>query len=832
MGYACPKCDQLVLGGAQTLLHHLNYVHNVIKGCVFTESVSCSQDGCKRTFLRSTINFKRHLEKCHTCTEENPELVGPQNANFAEDDDVDISDDDEVENGAVAPEAEMWDNFGEQELQERAAMFVASLLGSSSVPACTVTDIVQKSSSLVSDISSYTKYKVKAFAVAAGIDENDESLQDLLLDIDTVSCPFTSFETTYRQKNYFKNAEAFVQPEEIDLGGVAYNPCNNPQTGNVQQAPKSISYQYIPIKKLLKLMLEKTNLLTLAANYAPSEDNLMRDFHDGSYCRENEFMSSATTIKLIVYIDDFEVTNPLSPKAGTHKLGAVYCTIANVPPEYRCTLSDIFMVMLYNSSDVKMCGYSALFKRFLTDMKSLETEGLQIQTNTFNGIIHAAVAQVVGDNLGIHGLFGFAEGFTANYPCRHCRMHREVARMALTECKHLMRTPENYEQDLASQNLPETGIKCACPLNELSYFHVTLNRAPDVMHDMLEGVCPLEVHLILNKLIDKHYFTLETLNGRITSFNYGLPDLKNRPCTYTIHKLRSPDGSPGQNAGQMWCLVRHIALMLGDCVPEDDQHWELLLALLECMDIIFALDISKGETLFLEQLIQDHHSLFLELFPERHLKPKQHFMVHYPSAMKFIGPLLLLWVMRFEAKHNFSRRLSHIVCNFRNIAKTLAYRHQMQLCYNIMTRHTLMERAVEVEPGSSVILASLDHAEYLAQNLQIPLYDEVYIANWCKVCGTEYRGNVMVVVRKEEGDPVFGKVELVIPSNGSVFLLCGLWHTNGFNRHYHAYSVLPCQPAEVTLVKVEDLIDYYPLHSTQSYDKHDQNYYINMRHKV
>ncbi|KAJ8031983.1 hypothetical protein HOLleu_25374 [Holothuria leucospilota] len=198
----------------------------------------------------------------------------------------------------------------------------------------------------------------------------------------------------------------------------------------------------------------------------------------------------------------------------------------------------------------------------------------------------------------------------------------------------------------------------------------------------------------------------------------------------------------------MWCLIRHLPVMLGDLVPEEDKHWDLLLVLLDCMDLIFSPVINNGDTKYLEQLIRDHHSLFLELFGGRHLKPKHHFMTHYPSAIRLYGPLIHLWVMRFEAFHNFLRRLSHIVCNFQNIAKTLAYRKQMLLCYNIMCKSTYVERSVEIGPGESVILASLTNSAEISQHFEMALYDEVFIARWCKVYGIEYRKHLMVVVDK------------------------------------------------------------------------------------
>ena len=296
------------------------------------------------------------------------------------------------------------------------------------------------------------------------------------------------------------------------------------------------------------------------------------------------------------------------------------------------------------------------------------------------------LGQFVGDNLGIHSLFGFAEGFTANFPCRRCKMPRNDIRCKTVEQIDMLRTLENYDDDLSRNNLQETGIKSACPLNSVTKFHVITNHAQDVMHDMFEGVCPLELKLVLNELISKGYFNIDQLNALVLSFNNGFHEKQNKPCSFTMtSSLRSPDGAAGQHAGQMVCLMSHIALMLADLVPENDPHWELLLLLLECLDIICSPVISRGDTLYLQELIRDHHTTFLNVFPQRHLKPKHHHMLHYSATMREIGPLIHMWVMGFEAFHNILKRLAHIRCNFVNIAKTLAYRNQIFLCYNLMS---------------------------------------------------------------------------------------------------------------------------------------------------
>ncbi len=45
------------------------------------------------------------------------------------------------------------------------------------------------------------------------------------------------------------------------------------------------------------------------------------------------------------------------------------------------------------------------------------------------------------------------------------------------------------------------------------------------------------------------------------------------------------------------------------------------------------------------------------------------------------GPFLHLSCIRFEGKHQYFKKLSTVVCNFKNITKSLAIRHQLRQCW-------------------------------------------------------------------------------------------------------------------------------------------------------
>lgn len=54
----------------------------------------------------------------------------------------------------------------------------------------------------------------------------------------------------------------------------------------------------------------------------------------------------------------------------------------------------------------------------------------------------------------------------------------------------LLRTEENYYQDVITNNMTETGVKTWSIFNTLPYFHVVNGTANDETHDLLEGVEP------------------------------------------------------------------------------------------------------------------------------------------------------------------------------------------------------------------------------------------------------------------------------------------------------------------------------------------------------
>ena len=116
------------------------------------------------------------------------------------------------------------------------------------------------------------------------------------------------------------------------------------------------------------------------------------------------------------------------------------------------------------------------------------------------------------------------------------------------------------------------------------------------------------------------------------------------------------------------------------------------------MNHVFAPTIHLAAIDYLAFLIADFLELYTVLYPNESFIPKLHYMSHYPSCIKKVGPLTYLSSIRFEAKHSFFK-LSHITCNFKNICKTLTTRHQLNQSFRFYSRENINSDAFLIGSG-------------------------------------------------------------------------------------------------------------------------------------
>lgn len=110
-------------------------------------------------------------------------------------------------------------------------------------------------------------------------------------------------------------------------------------------------------------------------------------------------------ISIGLYVDEFEVCNPLGTSRKKHKITAIYWVLSDLPAKYRSTLSNIYLAVLSNSNDATKFGFEPVVEPLLKELCTLENQGFYI--DRLGSFIKGTVLYVSSDNLGAHSLAGF-----------------------------------------------------------------------------------------------------------------------------------------------------------------------------------------------------------------------------------------------------------------------------------------------------------------------------------------------------------------------------------------------------------------------------------------
>jgi hypothetical protein len=185
-------------------------------------------------------------------------------------------------------------------------------------------------------------------------------------------------------------------------------------------------------------------------------------------------------------------------------------------------------------------------------------------------------------------------------------------------------------------------------------------------------------------------------------------------------------------------------------------------------------------------------------------------MVHYASVIRLGGPLLGMMVMRYEAKHNFAKRLAHIICNFKNTSFSVAKRHQIAHALKWMT-HSPVKGCAEVGNGEMISVSELDDSKLLIPFIGSGV--DIFAANSIDMFGQNYYPGVTVLTDlNEEGEPSFAAVDRIYVHEDTVCFVVVLWLIHEFSSATRAYG---CTLDNQRLcAKATNIIDYKPFAAT------------------
>ena len=174
---------------------------------------------------------------------------------------------------------------------------------------------------------------------------------------------------------------------------------------------------------------------------------------------------------------------------------------------------------------------------------------------------------------------------------------------------------------------------------------------------MFEGCFSYDIQFFLDYIINKEkLISQEDFNQKIKNVLLSSRDSANRPREF---KTRKKNQKYEGNAGSLRVLGRVITILLSE-VLDKSEVGTLIIKLQEMSELITAPKLTLYEVEnTLHFTIIEYLKLrveAIEKFNMQRVKPKHHFIGHY-SLHKFYGPLIHLWAMRMESKHQFFKKL-------------------------------------------------------------------------------------------------------------------------------------------------------------------------------
>lgn len=800
----CTICEKKFLCLKKYVIH-IEYAHNL------TNYYKCPIGNCQRLYNRRD-NFKRHVLDKHADYQNDEQnsfstIKSPPKIQNSFQEEIQNNDCEFVEDSVSDNVFDIKSNINKftRILQTTVTNLVAKLYGNLGLNRSTIQVVVDTISLfLKSGMLNILKDSCEYLGHGIGGTHNN-ILEGIIHMINILENAFGPLDTEYKRIQYFESSANFIAPSEKIIGVSGDQQRKN---NEIIMTLKNHCCYFVPMRHTLKLLLEIPGVFNAITAYCDKFQKFSNDTScitsllQGSLWQKlrKSFPLNQIVFPIIVYFDDFESLNPLGSHAGCYKIGSVYFSIAAIPPEYASRLDNIFLSLIFYSGDRVKFGNQQTFDILIQELIFLETSGVDVNIDGGGNLVNVkfCLVALTGDNLGVHAILGLNESFSSTYYCRFCTSSKTIMKTQTIEYSQSLRLSENYEEHLAS-NL---GVKEPCIWNKLPNFHIYENLCCDIMHDIFEGVLRYDMALIIFMLVDEGHFTVERLNSRIKYYTYDRSEKNICPGINKDHL--SIDGCIIMSAAEMLCLTRNFAFIIGDLVPDDNIVWKFYLVVLELVDILTSTTFTKSTLEYLTSLIEDHNETYMNL-SKQHLKPKFHFLIHYPRIILKLGPPVLLSCMRFEAKHKDLKSVSQKSFCRKNLPFTLAYRHQLKFCYRIIASEGFKDKINfgtpnEIDDGLQLLLQSnsLDSDQYFCS----PFYE-------CN--GIRYDIDAILLSTVSDDIPVFQQIKNIFihkTNLTNIYFQCLTLKTIHFHEHFYAYKVEITNI--VTFVEITALLSQFP----------------------
>lgn len=283
---------------------------------------------------------------------------------------------------------------------------------------------------------------------------------------------FVDLQTDYQRMNHYTK-QGLIPPTSYSIG---VRQDTKPDGSQVEVEAQA---QYVSVISTLQKYRE--HYQSLAQHRS---EGGIASYVDTDRFRTSEYhQTHPNNIMLILYHDDIEVANVLGSRAGVYKMTMFYYSIHG---QNASKLQSIHLAIVCHATDLKQFGYSAVLKPFIDDMSKLY-HGVSIGSFDHSDLLHATLEHIAGDNLAVNALLGMNQSFSAGYFCKLCYIPGSEVSSSTRASGQLprCRVSQQFDAEMVKA-IPDfstrTGVKNACPLDELEYFSGVESTVPDIMY--------------------------------------------------------------------------------------------------------------------------------------------------------------------------------------------------------------------------------------------------------------------------------------------------------------------------------------------------------------
>lgn len=638
----------------------------------------CGQNNCNKSY--TAIQYlKRHLKSEHI----NKTIVVDENASSFHatgDTSLLIEDQPPVEFELLIGNDYFSNNenpLSIDDIDENYKTFILSLYGDPSLDRKKASSIAATTSKIVLDVLNTIKLKVRTFIEPSKENDFEKEFSNMIPVFKKMNTEKSTM-AYLRKQQYYKDPISFTIDETV---------ADTMHSGQLFLGNKKSTAVKLDITFVFKSFFELPGMLEACLNYMQILENETGDeisnvTQGSSWKNRKEYFGSKIVVPFCLYHDDFEPGNTLGANSGVQSLSSFFIHFPSLPPHIATSLENIIPILCCKTKQ-KTYGFDKILYPTILELRKIEEEGIVMNIDGKFTTVYFALCLLLGDNKALNELVGFTHCFIKTGYCRICFCTAEEAKYMVYEDTSKIRTVNNYTVDLAKNNFKITGIKEECVFNKIPSFHHINCPSVDLMHDVFEGVCHFQLTKTILHMIESNIFTLDDLNNRISLFDFGFYEVGNLPVDIQMPHLKN--GRLKMSASESLCFCVNFSLIIGDLVPRNNEVWKLYTTFLQLLDLLLQNSLSQEDILSIKELTKQNHEKYMYLFGT-HLKPKQHFMVHYGELVHIIGPLKKLYVMKHEMYHRQLKRYINQTFNRQNLPLSVLIKESLKLACRLVER--------------------------------------------------------------------------------------------------------------------------------------------------